>query len=371
MDIVGSTAYKQTSRATQASEDPVEKWVTMVTHFYRDFSIKFLTECQRFESQYSQNWEGKWRTPEEPSLWKVAGDELIYCVTLTDYRFAALFLAAWASAIKSVRPTLQQDYSKKLNLKASAWLAGFPINNTEVIIGLGKHNGVSLAGSHSTASDENMLKLNKYYSEKDAESRLGEVVDFIGPSLDIGFRLGGFATPRRLICSVELAWLVCKALNDKSVRTVRDLAENCEDNDRVFHISERQALKGVLDSVPYPMIWVDIGENNVFNKIEDGVLGAAPLPRDNVIEYCEAFISSCDVPYLFLPFIAGESSPDIKYTQKYEMLLSKWDKVQKDHEDASPPLGESPASEGGKAPESYNWDVVVKELPPKGLIDSP
>jgi hypothetical protein len=138
VDIVGSTAYKQTSRAHKPADDPVGQWVQMVTHFYRDFSITFLTECQKFDVLYKEGWDGEWHPPEEPTLWKVAGDELIYCVTLTDHRFSALFVSAWVSAIKAVRPMLQ-SYSPKLNLKASAWVAGFPVNNTEVVLGLGKH----------------------------------------------------------------------------------------------------------------------------------------------------------------------------------------------------------------------------------------
>jgi hypothetical protein len=213
--------------------------------------------------------------------------------------------------------------------------------------GVGQTHGISLAGSHSTASDQNMLKVNKYYSAARDPSAVGEVVDFIGPSLDIGFRLGGLATPRRLICSVELAWLISKALDDKKVRSVRDLAENCEDNSSVFHISERQALKGVLDGVPYPIIWIDIGEHKGFNKIEDDVLGSGPLTRVAVVEYCEAFIESCNVDYLFLPFISGRMNPTTAYVKKYEKLLSKWQRVLEDHEAATPKEDGAAASSKG------------------------
>lgn len=321
----------------------------MVTHFYRDFSTSFLTECQKFEQLYKSGWNGVWVEPEKPHLWKAAGDELIYCVKLLDHRHVALFISAWVEAIKTVRPVLS-TYSHKLNLKACAWLAGFPVNNTEVTLEVGKPNGVSLAGSHNTAANENMLNLHYYYSAADKTQGGSMVVDYIGPSLDIGFRLGGYATPRRFICSVELAWLICRALEDKTVRSVRDLAENCKDNASVFHVSERQVLKGVLDGVPYPIIWIDIGEHKQFNEVEDQVFANAPLSSKRVIEYCEAFIESCNVDYLIRPFIKDEaqSSPSESYVQKYEKLLAHWQKVLKDHEDATPKESES---------------VITKELP--------
>lgn len=337
VDIVGSTAYKQTSHSNKPTDDPVEPWVTMVTHFYRDFSTNFITECQKFERLYKNNWIGEWKDPALPSLWKAAGDELIYCVHLTDHRFSVLFVSAWVEAIKAVRPILQ-TYSTKLNLKASSWLAGFPVNNTEVILGLGKSNGISLAGSHNTASDQNMLKLHRHYSEYSEALSTGEVVDFIGPSLDIGFRLGSLATTRRMICSIELAWQICKALEDKNVRSVRDLAENCKDNASVFHISERQILKGVLDGISYPVIWIDIGEHKEFNSVEDKVFANAPRLTEETAKYCQAFVESCNMDYLSLPFIVNDhhSEPKDSYIQKYKKLLSKWEKVLKDHEDATP-----------------------------------
>lgn len=350
VDIVGSTAYKQTSRAQKNPENsPIEPWVLMVTHFYQDFPTHFLTERSKLESIYRNSTEG-WVLSEEPSLWKAAGDELIYTITLTDSRHAVLFIAAWVAAVKSVRKMLAEQYSNKLTLKATGWLAGFPVANSEVYLGLGEVQGGTVAGSHINAADQNMLKLNELYKKENKPVVFDSIydkrfVDFIGPSLDIGFRLASYATPRRFVCSVELAWLVCEALGDDKVRKAHDLAENCSDNIKPFHISERHLMKGVLDGIPYPIIWIDTGEHKEFNSIEDEIFNNVPVEKDKLTRYCVSFITSCNADHLFIPFISGKTGkPSEQYLSRYAKLLGHWEKVHKDHLEAIPKIADNKQS---------------------------
>jgi len=65
-----------------------------------------------------------------------------------------------------------------------------------------------------------------------------------------------------------------------------------------------------------------------------------------------------------LPFIKGEATPSAVYLQKYERLLDKWQKVLKDHEDATP-KDDSVTKETETAttkPELSIWETVLQAL---------
>lgn len=365
VDIVGSTAYKQAHHSVKAGDpiQPIEPWVGMVTHFYRNFPIIFFTEYEKFKDKYSRKGIENWVQPSSPTLWKAAGDELIYTITITDYRQTALFILAWQDAIKQFRRTLK-GFSKKLNLKGSAWLAGFPVNNTEVIFDFNRMAGESSAGSHFDASDENMLNLFSFYTEKNGVDSNSTIIDYIGPSIDIGFRLGAFSTPRHLICSVELVWILCQALKDRTIKSICDLSENCEENSKVFHFSGRHLLKGVLDGVPYPIFWIDIGEHKNFNSAEDKISNCPPLETNAVEQYCEEFIDSCEAEYMIRPFSLGKHTPPHHlrsdgYLEKYNLLLTHWSKIYASHLASIPQTAENLVD---PINEEESDDVIVSDL---------
>jgi hypothetical protein len=64
--------------------------------------------------------------------------------------------------------------------------------------------------------------------------------DYVGPMIDAGFRLGKFASPQKLVVSVELAYLLLNA------------------KDPYGHISyqSREVLKGVHPKSGYPIYWI-------------------------------------------------------------------------------------------------------------------
>ena len=74
--------------------------------------------------------------------------------------------------------------NSSLRVKGTAWVAGFPVRNIELYI------------------PKNMHK-NKAEPEC--------VRDFLGPSIDLGFRLSKKASEARLILSPSLAYLIASA----------------------------------------------------------------------------------------------------------------------------------------------------------------
>lgn len=78
-----------------------------------------------------------------------------------------------------------------------------------------------------------------------------EQLDFLGPDIDIGFRIANFAARRRLVISADLAYLLYK-----------DRAEN-EGIERRLRIVGYERLKGVWGDRHYPVIWYEEDWNTV------------------------------------------------------------------------------------------------------------
>src|SRR3546814_5080236 len=66
-------------------------------------------------------------------------------------------------------------------------------------------------------------------------------LDFIGPDLDLGFRLSKFARPASLLLSLDLVEMLLAADNRADV---------------VLYLVGREELKGVMFGRPYPIIWM-------------------------------------------------------------------------------------------------------------------
>jgi 8-oxo-dGTP pyrophosphatase MutT (NUDIX family) len=78
-----------------------------------------------------------------------------------------------------------------------------------------------------------------------------EQLDFLGPDIDIGFRIARFAARRRLVISADLAYLLYK-----------DRAEN-EPIENRLRIVGYERLKGVWGDRHYPVIWYEEDWNTV------------------------------------------------------------------------------------------------------------
>ncbi|MBE7493883.1 MAG: hypothetical protein HS117_02955 [Verrucomicrobiaceae bacterium] len=244
MDIAGSTAFK----SSRPSE--VQPWLPTLYRFFSEFPIQLANRYQSNEPS--------------PRLWKTLGDEIVFVTEITDHRQVSSHLCRFRDAISHYREVVKEA-DKKLDLKGAAWLAGFPVGNTMLTLRHGRNN-------------------------------TQEMEDFVGPSIDCGFRLSKHASPRKFVISVETALMVAGT------------GHKSHDKPAV-HAERGEELKGILGGRPYPKLWIEVPfrDGEKLHKLEETLFDPPhPPPDKDVFDYCKLFIQEHGSP-LFQPFISGDS----------------------------------------------------------------
>lgn len=283
-DIVGSTALKQSPFST-TKNDQRAVWFSKIQGFYFEADQAFRREFKTFsESDSDPDTVG-----EHPELWKTIGDEVVFVKLITDHRQVIHTLRCWMRAISSIREFVKKDNSR-LDVKCTAWLAGFPFRNSEVAVEIGDDAGDYGSGDGFIESGK---ILNRKYN---GERNVSALIDYIGPSIDIGFRLSQFCSSRKFVISVDVAYILALANPGELVK------------DPVFSIyyDESHVLKGVLGGLRYPIFWLDVSPNHAIERFEDELTKIAPVNRDRLGEYCNQFYTEFKA-YMFPPFIVSES----------------------------------------------------------------
>jgi hypothetical protein len=249
-DLVGSTAYKSNTTADKP------EWAATFKEFFRDFPVAV-------ERAYSKEPQSSWNCLEHLAPWKFSGDEILFWVELHDYRESISHLLAFKHAVLSF-PELWAEKKVPLRLKATAWLAGFPVTNTEIEI------------------------------STDADRRTA--LDFIGPSIDMGFRIAKYADARRMVVSADLALMILDAVETLEV----------ERGHFHIHLQSKEVLKGVIGNMPYPILWIDMFNGRP--DLEERLLGIQRAFRsDDMKDFLRQFID--ETPRLRRPFIAEDKDP--------------------------------------------------------------
>lgn len=195
-DLVGSTRYKQTRTSGLDGSDD-DQWMAAFTMFYEQFPLIVADKCKDAVT---------------PTLWKAIGDELIFTVDIDREAQVASAVEAWIQALDEMALMLF-DKKHPLKTKGGAFTANFPTPDRELHVGLN--------GGSST------------------------LVDFIGPSMDTGFRVLGACSERYFTMSVEVAWAYCAHLEQASIARSD------------FHWLGLHEMKGVWDGRPYPVFAID------------------------------------------------------------------------------------------------------------------
>jgi hypothetical protein len=332
VDIVGSTAFKQAARdrnVDKRSPDgidprPAEPWFSPIAQFYRGVERTFSKE---WAVCVDRSKEFGWPRGRAPELWKSVDDELIYTKQLDDHREALTTLHAWIKTIGAYRLRLKEQF-KSLDLKTTAWIAGFPVHNSEVIF-RSPVQGLGAVVDRDDDDDEvfsNLALLHEYYL-KQPNSDLTR--DFIGPAIDTGFRLSQLSTPRRLVISVELAFML--------VHAVRTQPHEYKYEPPRFFFEGRHVLKGVFGGLPYPVFWIDMRPSPKLEETEDELNGRDPLNTDAVLAFCQEFIKE-NATYCFTPYIVGNSDPAFNkitehHQERLDGLKAYWEKEAQKRED--------------------------------------
>ena len=264
-DLVGSTAFKATQSAS-----PTPDWPATFREFFRDFPA-FL------ETRYAALSAAHRRCEQFLKPWKFLGDEILFVVELKGWHEALTHVAALRSAISEFPKIGWAAKKPALKLKAVAWLAGVPVTNTELSISSGT----------------------------------SESLDFIGPSIDLGFRIAKFAEPRKLVLSADLALLLLDAIDDLEVdRSAYKLG-----------FVGREILKGVIGNEPYPILWLGVPDDTFF--LEEELLRVSCDPG-KLKDYLRKYLDT--TPKLMRPFIDGDVHP--KYRSIPEEFVKLRDQMQ-------------------------------------------
>eukprot|EP01037_Dinobryon_pediforme_P020093 gene20093-20633_t len=286
-DIVGSTALKQTRlNARKVPTDQAAKgpaWFSAIQGFYFEAAQAFLFDWERSKSDSEQ--------PElfygpAPTLWKTVGDEVLFVKLLTDHRQLAVTLQCWMRALKRMKDFLRGE-SSILDVKSTCWTAGFPFRNREVVL---DPNIDIKRGRVENYYRESGKLLNEYYRNP-SKSRLA--IDYIGPSIDTGFRLSGYATGRKFVVSVDVAYLISMTQFDGEIKRLD------------FFYDGSVSLKGVLGGLNYPIFWLDMSIEKSLARREDKLKAQTVCAGEDVKEYCEAFYQEHS-DFTFRPFILND-----------------------------------------------------------------
>lgn len=246
VDLAGSTAFKTHGRKDGQGERVGPAWVETFTSFYVGFPKLFERELD----------DVKLEKRLRPRLVKIIGDELLLQTEINSSADARKLVRSLARAISDYKKAQLADLP--LRLKATAWIAGFPINN------------------HRVPFDGK-----------------GMVEDFIGPSIDAGFRIANAATPSKLVVSVDLALLLLAGTDPLEL-----------------YFEGTESLHGVLDGRPYPIIWHRVATDDGELQDAELKLRGHGADREKLSKYCEAYVASCTATakdtWLIRPYFASD-----------------------------------------------------------------
>ncbi|HEY0026498.1 MAG TPA: hypothetical protein VGC35_01380 [Allosphingosinicella sp.] len=244
---------------------------------------------------------------EEPAFWKSIGDEVLFVKVLGDHRQVITTLSCWFRAVDRMRLFLKRENSS-LDVKCTAWVAGFPYRNREVVIG--KYPTKSGSQIENYYKESGNL-LNEIYT---GGSRNDLSVDYIGPSIDTGFRLTAQSSSRKMIVSVDVAYLISMCSFDGEVERI-DL-----------NYDGSTSLKGVIGGAPYPIFWINMSGRHSLAVKEDKLRLQTVSNREDVKEYCDAFYEEYS-SFTFRPFIIDDIGQTLAKTpswyQDYHASLVK------------------------------------------------
>ena len=285
VDLVGSTPYKQSRHA----------WRPELLNFYSNFDHIFRARYRAFS-------ESREHDVPAPEFWKSNGDELLYVCELRGLSHAHAVIHVWLAALAEYR-AIVGDAQKRLDVKSTAWIGLFPAPNSEVFF---------RRGTPQTEASDPILAQSDMRDEWYANPADPAITrDFVGPSIDTGFRLTSWATPSRMVLSVDLAFLLTGAYS----RGIGPLK---------LHIGGQAKLRGVIDNQPYPQIWIPVGGRG---GVEPAV---GSSDRQTIRAYCEAVIEQ-NYQSITPLHLAGARFEDFDWVPPYiiNRILRLWREEQR------------------------------------------
>ncbi len=240
-DLSGGTAFKNQYAVERVSY--LQAWPAMYEQFFREFERSFREGVTAAREEVSDD---AWIAP-PPQLWKINGDELLFTeLVYPDMRRRNPALSTSLRVFVQLIQKYDEIYlAKGMGVRGCIWTAGFPLRNKALRIAEGDIEIIKKGDIENVASEPDRPEDQ---DTGDFEPGSTAVTDYVGRDMDLGFRLAGFAPAMRVVCSFDVAQFVT-ALPDQSALAV-------------YHVGW-QPLKGILRGFPYPILWLEAGEDPV------------------------------------------------------------------------------------------------------------
>lgn len=313
VDLVGSTGFKQ-SRRKDKFDGPSQSWLKPIIAFYHDFETELAREWSTFSSY-------KIVDTSNQILWKVIGDELIYIKELTTFEELICTVQVWRRALRKYRSILKVEFGE-LDVKSTAWLAGFPFQNAEV----GLETSSEGKSDVETVEDPELLNFELLKRLHDGDKSI--LLDFVGPAIDTGFRLCNFCSREKFVVSADLAYVLCCKREWWDLQSKEQTRLNPEwdygDMTLDLHYDGREPLKGVLEDRAYPIIWLSMvfeeveKSDNLEDRLRDREYKLNPRQKPANTKHLEDFLSEFldggdkfpSIPYIHDPSRTKEETGD-------------------------------------------------------------
>ena len=258
VDLIGSSVYKAKKRERN---DDVE-WCNTFGEFYQDFPKKLLGQYNELLDYLDSDDVDKSSFP-KPKIWKILGDEILFYTDITHEKQILIHIIALKKALIEYNDLLDQKKIPIVRCKGTTWLAGFPVNNIEI--------------------DSSGYK------------------DFIGPSVDAGFRLTQFASQRKLVISIDALLMFSTAMRDFETNETNETKGRKITNENLIRFDGKFELKGVYNNDPYPIFWLD-AYPETFEKEDEWMGIGKNCDYLDAMQYSERYIKNNE--YMIRPFIA-------------------------------------------------------------------
>jgi hypothetical protein len=206
-DLVNSTLYKEICK---------NKWPDVFNSFYNFVENGIKSKHKMADAR----------------VWKYVGDELILYKKILSLEDLHTSVPNAFCVLQDTITALHREYedAKKsgLSVKATAWCA-----ESEPLL---------------TREEDSKIRNISITPRPDNPN----LIDFLGPDIDTGFRISKFALRRRLVVSAELSYLLYLERSH--------IAEDIEDK---LKIVTYEVLKGITSNRRYPIIWYEHDWQNV------------------------------------------------------------------------------------------------------------
>ncbi len=207
-DIVGSTDFKNQSERT----DGRSPWLRPFERFFREFPLILMGELALVIEDLA--------TVPDVGVWRVGGDEIVFCAEPTGENEAAAIVASFCCALTKFDAELANEWG--LRLYGCCWAARFPNENIEIEI-----PEMATAGSRHG----------------------GNYIEYLGPDVDTGFRIAKVAGAGRVAISLNLASAIS---GNSGIRLT---------------LLGKKSLKGMFGGHPYPLIEVEANMEGGLGKL--------------------------------------------------------------------------------------------------------